>query len=644
MAVSLVDLAFSTGARRRPTGWLGRFVTFFAAATAAWVIYAATIALIDALALTIVFLALMLVLVFLTIGATPDADPRRPPAYDLVFAVLSAVAGGYFLANADEIAARMTLLDPLTTWNVVFAWTVFALTLEATRRSVGLGLTLIVLVFIAYNLYGDVLGGAWAHGPISYSHFVDIMFFTTDGLFGVPLRVAGTYVFLFVMFGTFLARAGGSEFFFNVAAAISGKSPGGPAKIAVVSSGLYGTISGSPTSDVVTTGSITIPMMRKLGYSGALAGGVEVAASTGGSLLPPVMGSAAFIMAEFTGIDYVDIVVAGLIPALLYYLCIYTQVHLRSLKMGLRGLDADAIPRLGTTIRQSGLFLVPLVVLVGALVEGYSPTFVAAFGTLSVVAVALVRKKTRLGLRAMYETLAETSLRMVSVTGACAAAGLVIGGITMTGLAAKFSGLIFALTGSLLFPSLLVAAAVTLVLGLGMPTPSAYIMAAVLIGPLLETLGVETMAAHLFLFYFAVMSAMTPPVAVAAYAASAIAEDNPLAIALTAVRLSLAAYIVPFVFIYGPELLMVGSALDIAWRVAATGAGLVILSVALEGYARGPLYWWERVLACAAALAFMEPSWQGDLGGVVLAAAALARPFVAKRGNVEGMASRGEET
>ena len=644
MAVSLVDLAFSTGARRRPTGWLGRFVTFFAAATAAWVIYAATIALIDALALTIVFLALMLVLVFLTIGATPDADPRRPPAYDLLFAVLSAVAGGYFLANAEEIAARMTLLDPLTTWNVVFAWTVFALTLEATRRSVGLGLTLIVLVFIAYNLYGDVLGGAWAHGRISYDHFVDIMFFTTDGLFGVPLRVAGTYVFLFVMFGTFLARAGGSEFFFNVAAAISGKSPGGPAKIAVISSGLYGTISGSPTSDVVTTGSITIPMMRKLGYSGALAGGVEVAASTGGSLLPPVMGSAAFIMAEFTGIDYVDIVVAGLIPALLYYLCIYTQVHLRSLKMGLRGLDADAIPRLGTTIRQSGLFLVPLVVLVGALVEGYSPTFVAAFGTLSVVAVALVRKKTRLGLRAMYETLAETSLRMVSVTGACAAAGLVIGGITMTGLAAKFSGLIFALTGSLLFPSLLVAAAVTLILGLGMPTPSAYIMAAVLIGPLLETLGVETMAAHLFLFYFAVMSAMTPPVAVAAYAASAIAEDNPLAIALTAVRLSLAAYIVPFVFIYGPELLMVGSALDIVWRVAATGAGLVVLSVALEGYARGPLYWWERVLACAAALAFMEPSWQGDLGGVVLAAAALARPFVAKRGNVEGMASRGEET
>ena len=644
MAVSLVDLAFSTGARRRPTGWLGRFVTFFAAATAVWVIYAATIALIDALALTIVFLALMLVLVFLTIGATPDADPRRPPAYDLLFAVLSAVAGGYFLANAEEIAARMTLLDPLTTWNVVFAWTVFALTLEATRRSVGLGLTLIVLVFIAYNLYGDVLGGAWAHGRISYDHFVDIMFFTTDGLFGVPLRVAGTYVFLFVMFGTFLARAGGSEFFFNVAAAISGKSPGGPAKIAVISSGLYGTISGSPTSDVVTTGSITIPMMRKLGYSGALAGGVEVAASTGGSLLPPVMGSAAFIMAEFTGIDYVDIVVAGLIPALLYYLCIYTQVHLRSLKMGLRGLDADAIPRLGTTIRQSGLFLVPLVVLVGALVEGYSPTFVAAFGTLSVVAVALVRKKTRLGLRAMYETLAETSLRMVSVTGACAAAGLVIGGITMTGLAAKFSGLIFALTGSLLFPSLLVAAAVTLILGLGMPTPSAYIMAAVLIGPLLETLGVETMAAHLFLFYFAVMSAMTPPVAVAAYAASAIAEDNPLAIALTAVRLSLAAYIVPFVFIYGPELLMVGSALDIVWRVAATGAGLVVLSVALEGYARGPLYWWERVLACAAALAFMEPSWQGDLGGVVLAAAALARPFVAKRGNVEGMASRGEET
>ncbi len=640
--MSLVDLVFSTGARRRPSGWLGHVVTFYAAGTAAWVVYAATIALIGALALTIIFLTLMLVLVFLTIGATPQADPERPPVYDLLFAALSAVAGGYFIVNAEAIAGRMTLLDPLTTWNVVFAWVVFVLTLEATRRTVGLGLTLIVLVFIAYNLFGDRLGGVWAHGRIGPLHFLDIMFFTTDGLFGVPLRVAGTYVFLFVMFGTFLARAGGSEFFFNVAAAISGRSPGGPAKVAVVSSGLYGTISGSPTSDVVTTGSITIPMMRRLGYSGALAGGVEVAASTGGSLLPPVMGSAAFIMAEFTGIDYVDIVVAALIPALLYYVCIYTQVHLRSLKMGLRGLDADAIPRLGATIRRSGLFLVPLVVLVGALVEGYSPTFVAAFGTLSVLAVAVVRKETRLGLKAMYETLAATSLRMVSVTGACAAAGLVIGGITMTGLAAKFSGLIFTLTGSLLFPSLLVAAGVTLILGLGMPTPSAYIMAAVLIGPLLETLGVQTMAAHLFLLYFAVMSAMTPPVAVAAYAASAIAEDNPFAIALIAVRLSLAAYIVPFVFVYGQELLLIGSALDIAWRVAATGAGLMVLSAALEGYAHGPLYRWERVLACAGAVALLEPSWQGDVAGVVLAAAALARSFVAERTNAKRIESGGK--
>jgi TRAP transporter 4TM/12TM fusion protein len=446
--VKLVEIAFSTGARRRPEGWLGRMVAVYAAGTALWVVYAATYALIDVLALTIIFLTLMLVLVFLTVGATPGADRRRPPIHDLLLAGVSAVTGLYFMVNAEAIANRMTLLDPLTTFDTVFATILLILTLETTRRTVGLGLTLIVSLFVVYNLFGDRFTGALNHGVISTQHFLDIMVFTTDGIFGVPLRVAGTYVFLFVMFGTFLSRAGGSEFFFNLAAALSGRSPGGPAKIAVVSSGLYGTISGSPTSDVVTTGSVTIPMMQRLGYSGALAGGVEVAASTGGSLLPPVMGSAAFIMAEYTGIDYVDIVIAALLPALLYYLCIYAQVHLRSLKMGLQGLPEENIPTLSRALRQGGVFLVPLAVVILALIEGYSPTFVAVFGALSVLVVSWFRRDTRLGPKAVFESLAETSLRMVSVTGACAAAGLVIGGITMTGLAAKFSHLVFFMAGS----------------------------------------------------------------------------------------------------------------------------------------------------------------------------------------------------
>jgi TRAP transporter 4TM/12TM fusion protein len=384
-------------------------------------------------------------------------------------------------------------------------------------------------------------------------HFVDIMAFTTDGLFGVPLRVAATYAFLFVMFGTALAKTGGADFFFDLAASISGRATGGPAKIAVISSALYGTISGSPTSDVVTTGAVTIPMMKKMGYKSSFAGAVEVAASTGGSLLPPVMGAAAFIMSEYTGIPYIDIAFAAIIPALLYYLPIYLQVHLRAQKDGLRGMEAADIRPVGITLRNGGLFLVPLVVITWVLVEGYTPTYAAVYGTAAVAVVSMLKSSTRLTPSAVFDILAETSLRMVAVTGACAAAGLVIGGITMTGLASKFSHLVFLLSGANIFLSLVLAAGLTILLGLGMPTPSAYILAAVLVAPVMASLGIDPMAGHMFLLYFAVMSALTPPVAVAAYAASAISGDNPLAIAAMAVRMALAAFLIPKVICAAPS-------------------------------------------------------------------------------------------
>ena len=631
--MQLLSLAFSTGGRRNPEGWLKAAITAYAAGVTCWVVYAATFAFIDALALTIIFLALMLVLVFLTINATSAGASGRPPFYDLVFAAASAAAGGYFAFNVDVIAERITLLDPLSAWDMAFATILWVLTLEATRRTVGLGLAVLVGLFILYNLYGDRFEGPLNHGLITYEHFVDIMVFTTDGIFGVPLRVAGTYVFLFVLFGTFLSRAGGSDFFFDLAAALSGRTPGGPAKIAVVSSGLYGTISGSPTSDVVTTGAVTIPIMKRLGYSGSLAGGVEVAASTGGSILPPVMGSAAFIMADFTDLDYLDIVIAGLVPALLYYICIYTQVHLRSLKLGLAPLAAVDVPLLRDTMKRGGLFLVPLAVIVVALVQGYTPTYVAVFGAASVFVTSLFRADTRMGPRAVYETLAEAALRMVPVTGACAAAGLVIGGITMTGLAAKFSHLIFFLTDADLFLSLLAAAALTIVLGLGMPTPSAYILAAVLVGPLLiNDLGVNLMAGHMFLLYFAVLSAMTPPVAVAAYAASAIAQDNPLKIAVTAVRLSLGAFVLPFAFVYANGILLIGEPVEIVLACTGAAVGLVLLSIAAEGYLKAPIPNWRRLLAAGAGLALLAPTPVTGAAGLAAGAVALAPSFIGGAG------------
>lgn len=628
--MSLFTLAFGTGARRQPAGLVGKAIRAYAAAVAVWTVYAAAFSRADALSLTIAFLAIMLVMVFLLIGPAVDSHPGRIPWYDWIFAAASAAAGGYFLYHADAIGERITLLDPLSDWDLGFAVMLIAATLEAMRRTVGLGLTTLVGLFIVYNLYGHLLSGPLSHGEITLTHFVDIMAFTTDGLFGVPLRVAATYAFLFVMFGTALAKTGGGDFFFDLAASLTGRSTGGPAKIAVISSGLYGTISGSPTSDVVTTGAVTIPMMQKMGYRSSFAGAVEVAASTGGSLLPPVMGAAAFIMSEYTGIAYIDIAIAAIIPALLYYLPIYLQVHLRAAKLGLKGLDSAEVRSVGATLKNGGMFLVPLVVITWVLVEGYTPTYAAVYGIAAVAVVSMVKRATRLTPGAVFDILAETSLRMVAVTGACAAAGLVIGGITMTGLASKFSNLVFLLSGTNTFMSLVLAAGLTILLGLGMPTPSAYILAAVLVAPVMANLGIDPMAGHMFLLYFAVMSALTPPVAVAAYAASAISGDNPLAIAAMAVRMALAAFLIPFSFVYNEELLLNGSALDTAWATACVAAALAAIAVAIEGYLRGPIGTGPRLLFGVAGilLLFTDPVAAAIGAGLIGGGLALQRAAV----------------
>tara|TARA_R110002126_G_scaffold176641_2_gene325479 strand:- start:54558 stop:56486 length:1929 start_codon:yes stop_codon:yes gene_type:complete len=636
----MISLFFDTGARRTPEGAVGHLVKAFAAGTAVWTVYAAAFSRADSLTLIMTFLSLMLVLTFVMTGARANSDRDRIPPFDWIMAFLSGVTGIYFVSQAGIIAQRITLLDPLSTYDVVFASLILALTIEAMRRTVGVGLTLIVLVFLAYNLFGDRFDGVLGHGLITYEHFLDITIFTTDGLFGVPLRVAATYAFLFVFFGTTLAKAGGSAFFFNIASYLTGRSPGGPAKIAVISSGLYGTISGSPTSDVVTTGAITIPMMKRMGYKATFAGAVEVAASTGGSLLPPVMGAAAFIMAEYTGIDYIDIAFAALIPALLYYVPIYLQVHLRAKRENLAPVDRSQIPTLGVTLREGGLFVVPLVAITWALVEGYTPTYAAVYGVVAVFAVSLFRKSTRLGPLQIYDILAETSLRTVPVAGACAAAGLVIGGITMTGLASKFSTLVFLLSGADLFSSLVIAATLTTLLGMGMPTPSAYILAAVLISPVMRALGVEDLPGHLFLLYFAVMSALTPPVAVAAYAASAIADANPLKIAAQSVRIAIGAFLIPFCFVYNHGLLMQGSLWEIVFTTASAVSGLVMIAIAAEGYWKAHIPWFIRLIYAVSGLLFLAAGYFT----VALALTALAAGTILLRfqGNLKQIETKPE--
>ncbi|MCZ4353918.1 TRAP transporter fused permease subunit [Roseovarius aestuarii] len=602
-------------------------IRLYTATFSVWVIWAATFSRIDALSMTVIFLCLIYVPAFQLIGATDRSGPRAT-IIDWILSALAALCAGYFIISIPETASRISLFDELSTIQFIMASFLILLTLEITRRTVGLFLMCIVIMFILYNLFGHKISGQLGHGEISLGHFVDINIYTTDGLFGVPVRVAATYAFLFVMFGTFLEKAKGGDFFFNLAATISGRSVGGPAKIAVVSSALFGTMSGSPTSDVVATGSITIPMMKKLGYDRSLAAGVEVASSTGGSLLPPVMGSAAFIMAEMTGVGYGDIVLAAILPAILYYVGITIQVHLRSVALNLAPLDATEVPSLAYTMKQGWQFVLPLVGLVVLLAMGYSPTMVAVFSAVAVWVVSQFRGHTRLGVKATIEALSDTAIRMIGVTGACAAAGLVIGGITMTGLASKFSYIAFTMAGDSTMIVLMLSAIVTIVLGLGMPTPSAYVLAAVLVGPtLVNDFGFRDLNAHLFLLYFAVMSAMTPPVAVAAYAAAAISGANPLKIAVVAMRFSIVAFVVPFMFVVNPQVLEPFSSFE-AFLVSA-GVALACVLVAFGAEAK-----WDdwtstpiRLAMFVSAVLLSTPGFTlksiGCVGGALLLATAL---------------------
>ena len=580
----MISALVATGNRRSLRGPLGLGLKVAAAGFAAWVIYANLFVISDPLVLGVLFVAGILSLLFIAIGHGREA-PENPTTVDFVLSALSAITGAYFFVESETISERITFLDPLTTPQLFFGGCLLALVMEATRRTAGLGLTAIVGLFLIYNWFGSWLPAPFGHGIKDFGYSLDILLFTTDGVFGVPIQVIASYVFIFVLFGTLLAKAGGGQFFFDLASAMTRGARGGPAKVAVISSGLFGTISGSPTSDVVATGSITIPIMKRLGYAGRVAGGIEVAASTGGSAMPPIMGAAAFILAEFTATPYREIIYAALIPAILYYVGLFAQVHFRAVNQDLSPGDSDG-PKLLQVLVTGWLFLIPLVTIVAMLLAGFTPLMTAGAGGISVVAASLIRARTRLTLWAIIEALGETTLRILPVAGACAAAGLVIGGLSMTGLGMKIASLIVELSAGKVYITLALAAVVTIILGMGMPTPSAYILAAVLVGPALTDIGLPLLVAHLFLFYFAVLSALTPPIAVAALAAATIADDDPFLIAFHAVRLAVVGFFLPFAFVWNPAFLGQGEPLSVALAVFGGSAAAVALALAVEGRGR----------------------------------------------------------
>ena len=542
----------------------------------------------------------------------PDRDRKRLDIADIFLALAAATVAMYIIHHAPFLRLRAgTALAKEADMFAAFAGVV--LILEMTRRLAGLALVVIAGIFVLYAFVGPWLPGILEHRGYTLTRFFTYVY-TDQGVLGPTTAISSTYIILFVAFAAFLQASRVGEYFVNFAFAAAGHLRGGPAKVAVFGSGLMGMINGTSAGNVVATGSLTIPLMKKVGYKPQTAGAVEAAASSGGQILPPIMGAGAFIMSEITGIPYTEIVVAAIIPALLYFACVLFNVDLAAQKYGMKGLPREELPQFARLARQAFLFL-PIVILIATLFAGYS---VIRAGVWAMAAATVVSWLTpyRMGPRAIlyaFEIATKMSLQLIAV---CAAAGIIVGVIALTGIGTRFSSLLLGLAGQSQVIALFFAMCVSIVLGMGMPTTAAYAVAASVIAPGLVQMGIEPLMAHFFIFYFAVMSAITPPVALAAYAGAAIAQSDPMRTSVEAFKFGLAAFVVPFMFFASPELLMQGAWFDILHVVLSASLGVYLLSATVQGWFLGPLHPVLRIVSGGAALAMIDGGWFTDAIGL----------------------------
>ncbi len=491
--------------------------------------------------------------------------------------------------------------------DIIVGAILIALVLECTRRAVGWAMVMITSFFIFHALYANHFFGFFYGPPIRFYKFIDTLFMSSDGIFGIPLYVCATYIVLFIIFGALLIRSGAGRFFIDLAVSLTGHRIGGPAKASTVASGFMGTVSGSAVANVVTTGSFTIPLMRNIGYRPKFAAAVEACASSGGQITPPIMGAAAFIMAEFLETSYINIVIAAIIPAFLYFATIYFMVHLEAEKYEIGQIDKKLLPKTMKVLKRGWHLLIALGVLIWFLIAGYTPMKAAFWGIVSLFALSFKNKETRMSPVDVLAALEAGVRATVPVTVACACAGLIIGSVFVSGLGLKFTQQVIDLSGGHLLILLALTGISAIILGMGITTTAVYITVAALIVPALVKIGIEPIAAHMFAFYFGVVSSITPPVALAAFAAAAIARTGPMATAFESTRVGIAKYLVPLAFVYNPSLLLVGP----VWlSIASTALALVgfwVLSTGLEGWYRGRFNVIQRMIALAGATLILLP-------------------------------------
>ncbi len=565
----------------------------------------------DALTLRSIHLGFALVLAFLI---SPTLRPGRhilASLINLFLIFLSLSVTGYVLFEYEYLINRMMYVDALRSLDWVFGISAIVLIIEATRRVIGWTLPVTALGFIGYAVFFT---------EISSEQLIEQMYLGTQGIFGIPIYVSATYVVLFILFGALVERTGTGKLFMDFALSLTGRSPGGPAKVSCVTSGLFGTVSGSAVANVMTTGTFTIPLMKKIGYRPSFSGGVEAVASTGGQLMPPIMGAAAFIMAEFMGKSYLEIAKLALFPALLYYLALFSTVHFEAKRLGMSGLAQKDLPKLSSVIASRGHLFIPLLVVIGVLLVGFSPPFAALCGIASTLPTASLRKNTRKYVRwgNIIAALAQGAKNATTVALACACAGIVIGVIFITGLGLEFTNLVIGAASNHLVLALFLTMLAGIILGMGMPTAAAYIMQTALLVPALVKLGVIVEAAHMFVFFFAILSAITPPVALAVYAANGISQGTIWESSLAALRLGAAGYIIPFMFVFSPALLMVGPTQEIVLSIGSSALGVIALSAGLSGFFMTAASSMHRLALITSAVFLLIPGSTSDLVGLVL--------------------------
>lgn len=607
-------------------GICGKIVAAICICFSLFQIYTGIFGTLDAMIQRCVHLSFGICLVFLLCPTKKSwVKGGRFHPLDLLLTVLAVIPPLYILVNYQQLILRAGTVTPT---DAVVGLLGIVMVLEAARRIVGLPIVIVVLCFLAYGFLGPYMPGPLAHRGLTINQMVGHLFFTTEGVFGIPLGVSSTFIFLFILFGAYLEKTGLGKFFIDIANALAGWASGGPAKVAVISSALQGTISGSSVANVVGSGSFTIPMMKKLGYHKNFAGAVEAAASTGGQLMPPIMGAAAFLMAEFVGIPYMEVVKAAIVPAILYFLGVFLGVHFEAKKNHLEGTPRSQLEPWGKIMKEEGHLAIPLIAIIALLASGYTPMKAALAGIFISIATAMLRASTRMSFYDIVDGLVKGARGALGVIIACASAGMIIGIVTKTGVGLKLASALVTVAAGNFMLLLLCTMLTSLILGMGVPTTANYVITSTIAAPALIQLGVPILAAHMFVFYFGIIADITPPVALAAYAGSAISGGDPLKTGVNASKLGIAAFIIPYVFVLSPQLLGIGATFgSVLFTTCTAIIGMTGISGAMIGqfYCRANIL--ERLLLVAGGLCLIDPHTLTDIIGVAILAGVFALQY-----------------